>query len=201
MQMIRPLSPRLVKFGILSLLVVSLTILMSCQASDAPSTQAEGTQTDGPERAQATITGTALAPTISGKILIEETGNGLKMQGALDNVPAGMHGFHVHEGESCAEEGKAAGGHFNPRGVMHGYLPSAGFDGAHAGDLGNYPGNDNGSAEWTLEVPGLTLTPGEFSVTNHAFILHANPDDLGQPTGNAGERIACGIIQTVALTE
>ncbi|MGB3669096.1 MAG: superoxide dismutase family protein [Phormidesmis sp.] len=204
MQTIRLRRSWLMKYGILALLAVLMMILVSCQASEAPSAQ-EGSAQEGSAQAgvtsiaQANVTGTSLAPTITGQILIEETAAGLKMQGALDNVSAGMHGFHIHEGESCAEDGKAAGGHFNPRAVMHGYLPSAGLDNAHAGDLGNYPGNDHGSAEWTLDVAGLTLSPGEFSVANHAFILHADPDDLGQPTGNAGERIACGIIQPVAL--
>ncbi len=189
----------LTKYGVLVLLVVLLLVLVSCEASELSNAQEETAQTDVIAIAQSTITGTSLAKTISGQVLIEETAAGLRMQGTLDNVPAGMHGFHIHEGESCAEEGKAAGGHFNPREVMHGYLPSAGLDSAHAGDLGNYPGNNHGSAEWTLDVPGLTLTPGELSVANRTFILHAEPDDLGQPTGNAGARIACGIIQTAAL--
>jgi superoxide dismutase, Cu-Zn family len=120
------------------------------------------------------------------------------MQGEFVNVPAGMHGFHIHEGGSCAKEGGEAGGHFNPRQVEHGHLPSVGFEYAHAGDFGNLLANATGVSSWNLNLPGLTLTSGDYAVANRTFILHAKPDDLGQPTGNAGDRIACGIIQLVA---
>lgn len=151
--------------------------------------------------AQATLTGTDLAPEISGEISLEQTSAGLKMQGTIENVPAGMHGFHIHEGSSCDDNAEAAGGHFNPRKVAHGHLPSTGFDKAHAGDLGNLQAPEQGPAQWSLAVPGLTLTPGELSVANRAIVLHAKADDLGQPSGNAGDRIACGVIQPVAQAQ
>ena len=195
MQSTRDRQSWFVKYGILALLITMLITLVSCVGSNK--TTVENRDSRGAKilaTAQATIAGTSLAPAISGNISLEETTAGLGMRGTFENVPAGMHGFHIHEGESCAEEGKAAGGHFNPRGVVHGHLPSTGFENAHAGDLGNLQGSAKATTEWALEISGLTLTPGEFSVANRPFIVHADPDDLSQPTGNAGALIACGMI-------
>ncbi|MEO1392598.1 MAG: superoxide dismutase family protein [Cyanobacteria bacterium J06634_5] len=195
MQLMRPRRPWLVKYGILALLAMALITLVACVSSDIGTV--ENRDSRGAKilaTAQATVTGTPLAPTITGNISLEETTAGLAMRGTFDNVPAGMHGFHIHEGDSCAEDGKAAGGHFNPRDVQHGHLPSTGVENAHAGDLGNLQGSDHTTTDWSLEVTELTLTPGEFSVANRPFIIHADPDDLSQPTGNAGARIACGVI-------
>lgn len=194
MQLVNSRRSGLVRYGLLTLVVMLLITLAACVTPDS----LESAGGEGPEVlaiAQATITGTSVNPTISGEISLVETAAGLQMQGTLENVPAGMHGFHIHEGNSCADEGKAAGGHFNPKDVPHGHLPSTGFDEAHAGDLGNLLATENAPAEWSLDVPGLTLTPGEFSVSDRTFILHADPDDLSQPTGNAGARIACGMIK------
>lgn len=194
MQLVTSRRSGLVRYGLLTLVVMFLMVLVACVTPDTLKS-AEGGSPEVVEIAQATITGTSTNPTISGEISLVETAAGLQMQGTLENVPAGMHGFHIHEGSSCAEEGKAAGGHFNPQEVAHGHLPSTGFDEAHAGDLGNLLATDNAPADWSLDVAGLTLTPGEFSVSDRTFILHADPDDLSQPTGNAGARIACGMIK------
>ncbi len=188
------------RYGMLAIATLMLTTVLACarqtdSVEDMPadvSTPPETLMTS-----EATILGTQLAPDITGRISLSETADGLMMSGTFLNVPIGMHGFHVHEGGSCAEEGGAAGGHFNPKGVEHGYLPSMGFESAHAGDLGNVQVTSaTEETEWTLEVKGLTLTSGEYAVANRAFILHADPDDLSQPTGNAGARIACGVIQS-----
>ena len=180
-----------------SIAVLSLLCAFSISACDGPNAQDSPTVAK-PETgaiAQANLAGTELNPDITGELRVEETADGLLMQGTFRNVPPGEHGFHIHEGESCADEGKAAGGHFNPRQVAHGYLPDDGFENAHAGDTGNVEAAEDGTVNWSLEVPGLAIAPGELSVANRAVILHAKPDDFGQPTGNAGDRIACGIIQ------
>jgi superoxide dismutase, Cu-Zn family len=184
------------RYGLLALLLLLLSTTIACTrlADLFGPAETESSQAT----AAASLVGTALAPTISGQVTLVETPAGLKMQGQFVNIPPGMHGFHIHEGSSCADEGKAAGGHFNPRKVAHGHLPSMGFEKAHAGDFGNLQASVTGASAWSLELPGLTLTSGEYAVANRTFILHAKPDDLGQPTGNAGDRIACGIIQPVA---
>ena len=202
MQLVYSRRARLIKYGVVTLLAMLFITLTACVQSDLSVLEGDASQNaEVLAIAKATLTGTKLAPTISGDITLEETVAGLRMQGTFENIPAGMHGFHIHEGESCADAGKAAGGHFNPRGVDHGHLPSSGFESAHAGDLGNLLATATAPADWALEIPGLTLTPGEFSVANRTFILHADPDDLSQPTGNAGPRIACGVIQPMALAQ
>ncbi len=105
----------------------------------------------------------------------------------------GPHGFHVHEvGECVAPDFKAAGGHFNPRGTPHACPDNPE---RHAGDFGNIEVMEgNGRLEITSEL--VTVGPGETSVVGRAVILHAGTDDcVGQPTGDAGSRLACGVIE------
>jgi len=146
------------------------------------------------EIGQALIQGTSGYPELSGEILLYETSGGLRLVGTLKNAPPGAHGFHIHEFGSCADDGQAAGGHYNPDGVKHGNLLTDGFEGAHAGDLGNVVVASNGTAVWEETFPGLSLSSGNYPVVGRSMILHADPDDFGQPTGNAGARIGCGTI-------
>lgn len=107
--------------------------------------------------------------------------------------PNGEHGFHVHEKGDCSSgDGMSAGGHFNPGAKQHG--DSAG--GAHhAGDMPNLKADANGTATLTWEDTELTITDGPNSVIARSVVIHLNPDDYkSQPAGNAGPRIACGVI-------
>lgn len=126
---------------------------------------------------------------------LEDTEAGLAIEVSFLDAPEGTHGFHIHENGSCAEAGKAAGGHYNPDDVEHGKLLADGFENAHAGDLGNVNIGAGGEGVYSALISGLSLTGGDYPVAGHAFILHAQPDDFGQPTGNAGSRLACGVIQ------
>ena len=108
--------------------------------------------------------------------------------------PGTRHGFHVHEtGDCSAPDGTSAGGHFNPDGHDHG-LPEA--SARHAGDLGNVEADAEGNVDAEMRFTDLHLD-GEHGIGGRAVILHANADDGGQPTGNAGPRIACGVISTL----
>ncbi|MFT5357871.1 MAG: Cu-Zn family superoxide dismutase, partial [Polyangiales bacterium] len=108
--------------------------------------------------------------------------------------PGTLHGFHVHEtGDCSAPDGTSAGGHFNPDGHDHG-LPEA--SARHAGDLGNVEADAEGNVNSESRFSDLHLD-GEQGIGGRAVILHANPDDGGQPTGNAGPRVACGVISTL----
>ncbi|MEM9452321.1 MAG: superoxide dismutase family protein [Cyanobacteria bacterium P01_E01_bin.6] len=145
--------------------------------------------------ATATVQSTDGSAMVLGEATFTETPEGLKVDLALSDVPTGFHGFHVHQFGSCDEGGVAAGGHFNPDGVKHGYLLKDGYDAAHVGDLGNVVIYSNGSGTISVTLPDLPLTDGDRAIAGHAVILHADRDDFGQPTGNAGGRIGCGIIE------
>ncbi|WAL58784.1 superoxide dismutase family protein [Thermocoleostomius sinensis] len=142
---------------------------------------------------QVMFQGTSETSAVSGIAKLQDTEAGLQITLDLE-APPGEHGFHIHEFGSCADAGNAAGGHYNPDRVKHGYLLSDGFSNAHAGDLGNVRVNSDGKATYTATVSGLSLTQGKYSVAGRAMIVHEKPDDFGQPTGNAGGRPGCGTI-------
>jgi superoxide dismutase, Cu-Zn family len=139
-----------------------------------------------------------LAPTkgnqVSGTIHFTQKGDVVLVEARVSGLkPDSLHGFHVHEkGDCSAPDASSAGGHFNPGGMAHG-APHA--EQRHGGDLGNLVADAGGSAQMRIEVRGITLGADANSVVGRAVIVHADPDDLkSQPTGNAGARIACGLI-------
>jgi Cu-Zn family superoxide dismutase len=143
----------------------------------------------------AVIKGTKEGSSVSGKVFLTDTTEGLKVSADLKGVLPGKHGFHIHENGACGDEGKAAGGHYNPDKVSHGFLPKDGLSHAHAGDLGNIDVAQDGTGKLDAVLPGVTLTGGKYDVVGKAIILHEKEDDFGQPTGNAGGRIGCGVIE------
>ena len=146
------------------------------------------------ETGRAVIAGTATDSPIAGEAVLTETNDGLRITATVHHAPPGMHGFHIHEFGSCEDEGNAAGSHYNPEGAKHGDLLKDGVAGAHAGDLGNLVIARNGTGTYDEVFPELRLSGGSYTVGGRSLILHASPDDFGQPTGNAGKRIACGMI-------
>lgn len=145
---------------------------------------------------KAVIEGTTDGSRVSGRATLKDTPQGLRVVVKVAGVPPGAHGLHVHEQGDCGDHGNAAGGHFNPVGVPHGFLPKDGPTKAHAGDMGNIEVSSKGSGKTTVILPGVSLkgTSGTPSVEGRAVILHEKADDFGQPTGNAGGRIGCGVI-------
>ena len=110
----------------------------------------------------------------------------------ITGLTPGPHGFHVHEfGDATSDDASAAGGHYNPH-KMHHAGPTA--PNRHAGDLGNLVADAEGKAHLDVADAGLSLE-GADSVIGRAVIVHASADDLtSQPAGNAGRRVACGVI-------
>jgi Cu-Zn family superoxide dismutase len=108
-------------------------------------------------------------------------------------TPSAKHAIHIHEfGDVSAEDGSAAGGHYNPGGHMHGGPDS---EHRHAGDLGNLSADAAGNAHYELLAKDLTLCCGKAPIIGRSIIIHAKEDDLtSQPSGNAGPRIAQGTI-------
>ena len=131
---------------------------------------------------------------ITGKVSFMETDEGLKINAVVLNAHPGKHGFHIHEKGDCSDQGNAAGGHFNPDAVPHGDVEKHGFQKAHAGDLGNIEIGSDGKGTLEKVIAGLTLEEGQYGVVGRSVIVHEKADDFGQPTGNAGGRIACGVI-------
>jgi Cu-Zn family superoxide dismutase len=142
----------------------------------------------------AVIKGTVKDSAVLGSVSFMEMNDGLQIEASVANVPAGKHGFHIHEKGDCADEGKAAGGHFNPQKVDHGFMPKDGMMHSHTGDMGNIEVGADGNGKLSVFLPGVHLLAKDPSVAGLAVILHEKEDDFGQPTGNAGGRIGCGII-------
>jgi Cu-Zn family superoxide dismutase len=110
----------------------------------------------------------------------------------LTGVPPGVHGFHIHDKGDCGDNGNAAGGHYNPNTTPH---AAPDVEPHHAGDFGNVTADATGKVHTEFTTRSITVAAGPTSALNHAIILHGNPDDLvTQPSGNAGPRIACGVV-------
>ena len=144
--------------------------------------------------AVAELHGTKPDSKISGEVRFSETDKGLKVQAHVEGASAGNHGFHIHEKGDCGDFGNAAGGHFNPDGLPHGDVAKDGLAHAHAGDLGNIEIGADGKGDLEKVIPGLTVESGKYGVAGRSVILHEKEDNFGQPTGNAGSRIACAEI-------
>ena len=117
---------------------------------------------------------------------------GVRVVADVDGLTPGLHGFHIHEyGDCSAPDGKSAGGHFNPTGKRHGGPKSSEH---HIGDLGNIEADASGHAHLDQVFSFLKLM-GPTGIIGRAVIIHAGKDDLtSQPSGNAGPRVACGVI-------
>jgi Cu-Zn family superoxide dismutase len=119
----------------------------------------------------------------------------IEVTGSVTGLPAGSeHGFHVHEtGDCSAPDGTSAGGHFNPATTEHGRV---GQGDHHAGDSDNITAGDDGVAQVRTWLEGATIGDGApTDIVGKGVIVHAKADDYTtQPTGDAGDRLACGVI-------
>ena len=144
----------------------------------------------------ASVAGTAADSKISGSVRLTDTPAGLKVEVSVTGLTPGAHGFHIHENGACGDSGKAAGAHYNPSGAPHGELSKSDPMKVHAGDSGNLTADKDGKAEMSVTLPGVTVS-GKLPVAGRAVIVHEKADDFSQPAGNAGGRVACGIIGVV----
>lgn len=133
---------------------------------------------------------------VSGRLTLVPMGDGVHVTGEIGGLqPNGSHGFHIHEkGDCSATDASSAGGHFNPAAQPHG---RAGHGAHHAGDGDNLIADAQGVARVNAHFSGVNLGGGGANdIAGRALIVHANADDYSsQPAGNAGARVACGLIK------
>jgi Cu-Zn family superoxide dismutase len=129
----------------------------------------------------------------SGVVYFEPASDGVVVRATLTGLtPGSLHGFHIHEkGDCSAPDASSAGGHYAPEGHPHGLPPA---EPRHAGDMGNVVADDEGSVKVERTFDSFALD-GDNSVVGLAVIVHAKEDKGTQPTGAAGARIACGVIE------
>jgi superoxide dismutase, Cu-Zn family len=165
------------------LIFASFLLIVSCAHSKGPMAMAMLNSTSG--------------STAKGMVHFTDVGDGnVEVVVDLTGVPPGVHGFHIHEKGDCGNNAMNAGGHFNPTGMIHGAPDAVSH---HAGDFGNVTAEANGEVHTRFTTHSISLKANDTTnAVGHAVVLHGNPDDLtSQPAGNAGPRIACGIIQTM----
>lgn len=159
-------------------------------AEPTPPPEAEAT---APKSATATLASKSDSK-VAGTVTFTETADGkVEVTAELSGLKPGEHGFHIHEtGDCSAPDAKSAGGHFAPEGHPHG-APTAEMH--HAGDFGNVTAGKDGTAKGTWTVDYISFE-GANSIVGKAVVVHAKADDLkSQPSGAAGARVACGVIE------
>ncbi|WP_407271915.1 superoxide dismutase family protein [Radiobacillus sp. PE A8.2] len=131
-----------------------------------------------------------------GTAKLTEQPDGVEIKLSVEGLETGLHGIHVHENPTCeGPDFKSAGNHLNPDGKQHGLMHP---EGAHLGDLPNIEVGGDGLVDAELMLSGATLMDGKNTLLPNegtSLVIHAAQDDgVSQPAGDAGERIACGVI-------
>lgn len=184
------------------------TALLAGCASTTPQGTAPQSQSQSQPRPAQTLASrstvaraaVALAPAsaslVSGKLTLMPMGSGVHLTGEIGGLaPGSTHAIHIHEkGDCSAADATSAGGHFNPAAKAHGRV---GRGDHHGGDMDNITANGEGVATVNVHAQGVVLGGGAANdVIGRAVIVHAAADDYTtQPTGNAGARVACGVIK------
>jgi Cu-Zn family superoxide dismutase len=130
---------------------------------------------------------------VTGSVRFTQVGDRVRVVGEITGHSRGSKGFHIHDKGDCSSaDGMSTGGHFNPAKSSHG-SPGTG----HAGDLGNLIFDEYGRASVNIMVSGIAVNKtAPNGIIGRAIIVHAQEDDLKtDPTGNAGGRVACGVIE------
>lgn len=163
---------------------VAAVLLAACQSAPVE-----------PLRATAQLQPTKGSKTF-GEATFEQVGDKVHVVVYVQGLKAGQeHGLHIHEVGDCSSgDGMSTKGHFNPQGKPHARYDSAE---RHAGDLPPLKAGKDGRAKVDAMLDVITVGAGPASVVGRGLIVHADPDDFRtQPTGNAGARIACGVIRS-----
>lgn len=189
---------------------MALGLLAACGGGETASDDALLTDTAGmmgdaaaPAPADAMgggVTATAELQDASGQVVgtatFTEAAGGVQIAVQVNGIEPGTHGIHIHETGTCtAPDFTSAGAHFNPTGQQHGLENP---QGPHAGDMQNLEVAADGSATATFTNERISLGAGEnslFDADGSALVIHATADDqVTDPSGNSGDRIACGVV-------
>lgn len=129
---------------------------------------------------------------VNGIVTFTQKDDGILIVANVEGLSEGKHGFHIHEfGDISKPDGTSAGGHFNPEGKDH---AGPGDEIRHAGDFGNIIADQNGNAHYE-RLDSLISFKGKNNIIGRSIIIHVDEDDLvSQPTGDAGGRVAYGVI-------
>ncbi|CAB3402034.1 unnamed protein product [Caenorhabditis bovis] len=146
---------------------------------------------------------TGKVPTqLIGTIDFEQIGSFLKLNGSVSSLEPGKHGFHIHEKGDIGNGCMNTGAHYNPHKLTHGAPDDSN---RHIGDLGNIETPANGRDTPIAVSDSLASLSGQFAIVGRAVVIHEKVDDLGRgnsdlskSTGNAGSRLACGVIGIVS---
>jgi Cu-Zn family superoxide dismutase len=176
------------RFGIFASAAVAGTALIASTSLAAPpdAAPAPSAKTTIESRSGSKVTGKA--------VFTELPSGGVKTEVWIENATPGTHGLHLHEkGDCSAPDASSAGAHFNAAGNPHaGPADKA----RHNGDFGNIEIGADGKGHLEITSDLLTVKPGPNSVVGKSVVFHEKTDDLKtQPTGNAGGRFGCGVIQ------
>lgn len=181
------------------LLFASALSLASCadNANTNTESNADSTSTSsGPSHAEAVLSGTFPDTTLTGTVKFDQAEGKVKMHLEI-SVPSKANksvAVHIHEHGDCGDTAMHAGGHWNPTNANHGKWGSASF---HSGDIGNVSLDADGKGTMDLETDLWSLGgDAKTNILEKTIIVHGGVDDFtSQPSGNAGGRIGCGVIQ------
>ena len=181
------------KIGIEATVVAAALALAGCAHSN-----------DGVDRKERLHAQAILEPksgsTVGGQAVFLTRGNEVAMELEVTNAPAGIHAVHLHQvGDCSADDASSAGDHWNPASAPHGHLDHGQ---AHMGDIGNLIVDETGHGTLRMSTAAWSAGSGTNSdVVGRAIVVHAGEDDFqSQPAGNAGGRIACGVIKATGQT-
>lgn len=177
----------------------ALLALSACSTSpeptSAPAAAAPAPAAQSTARQAVANLSSASGSLVSGTVVLMPMGGGVHLTGEVGGlVPSSVHGFHIHEkGDCSAADASSAGGHFAPANNPHGKRGSGPH---HAGDMDNLTANAEGVVRIDKHLGDVTLGGGAANdIASRAIVVHAKPDDYtSQPSGDAGARVACGVI-------
>ena len=130
--------------------------------------------------------------------MLQKDGADIEISGTITGLTPGLHGFHIHEFGNLTNGCVTAGAHYNPHGKTHAGPTD---EVRHVGDLGTVTADESGKAEFSITDKLIKIAGNENNVIGRSYVVHEKPDDLGRggddeslKTGNAGKRLACGVI-------